>query len=262
MLGAIVGDIAGSVYEFNNYRGLDFPLFSPKSTFTDDSVLTFATAKVLLDGLDYAAIYQDFARRYPNRGYGGYFYRWIYSKDPQPYNSFGNGSAMRVSPIGFAFESMEETLAEAQRSAEVTHNHPEGIKGAQAVALAIYLARHAASKAQIRQEISSRFGYDLSRTSEQIRQVNRHNETCPGSVPEAIIAFLESTDFEHAIRLAISLGGDSDTIACMAGGIAQAFYGGVPQEIAAETIARLPEEFVQILERFNAKYLPNNANVV
>ena len=169
---------------------------------------------------------------------------------------------MRVSPIGFAFESMEETLAEAQRSAEVTHNHPEGIKGAQAVALAIYLARHAASKAQIRQEISSRFGYNLSRTSEQIRQVNRHDETCPGSVPEAIIAFLESTDFEHAIRLAISLGGDSDTIACMAGGIAQAFYGSVPQEIATETLARLPEEFVQILERFNAKYLPNNANSV
>ena len=249
MLGAIVGDIVGSVYEFNNYRGLDFPLFTPRSTFTDDSVLTFATAKVLLDGLDYAATYQNFARRYPNRGYGGYFYRWIYSKDPKPYNSFGNGSAMRVSPVGFAFESMEETLAEAQRSAEVTHNHPEGIKGAQAVALAIYLARHAASKAQIR-------------TSEQIRQVNRHDETCPGSVPEAIIAFLESNDFEHAIRLAISLGGDSDTIACMAGGIAQAFYGGIPQEITTETLARLPEEFVQILERFNAKYLPNNANSV
>ena len=262
MLGAIVGDIVGSVYEFHNYRGLDFPLFTPRSTFTDDSVLTFATAKVLLDGLEYAATYQDFARRYPNRRYGGFFYHWIYAEHPQPYNSFGNGSAMRVSPIGFAFESMEETLADAQRSAEVTHNHPEGIKGAQAVALAIYLARHAASKAQIRQEISSRFGYNLSRTSEQIRQVNRHDETCPGSVPEAIIAFLESTDFEHAIRLAISLGGDSDTIACMAGGIAQAFYGSVPQEIATETLARLPEEFVQILERFNTKYLPNNANSV
>ena len=262
MLGAIVGDIVGSVYEFHNHRALDFPLFSPKSTFTDDSVLTFATAKVLLDGLDYAATYQNFARRYPNQGYGGFFYHWIYMEHPQPYNSFGNGSAMRVSPIGFALESVEETLDEAQSSAEVTHNHPEGIKGAQAVALAIYLARHAASKSEIRQEISTRFGYDLSRTPEQIRQENRHDETCPGSVPEAIIAFLESNDFEHAIRLAISLGGDSDTIACMAGGIAQAFYGGIPQEIATETLARLPGEFVQILERFNAKYLPNNANSV
>jgi len=259
MLGAIVGDIVGSVYEFNNYRGLDFPLFTPRSTFTDDSVLTFATAKVLLDGLDYAATYQDFAQRYPNRGYGGFFYHWIYAEHPQPYNSFGNGSAMRVSPVGFAFESMEETLAEAQRSAEVTHNHTEGIKGAQAVALAIYLARHAASKAEIRQEISTRFGYDLSRTVEQIRKVNRHDETCQGSVPEAISAFLESNDFENAIRLAISLGGDSDTIACMAGGIAHAFYSGVPQAIAAETIARLPEEFLQILERFNAKYLSKPA---
>ena len=262
MLGAIVGDVVGSVYEFNNYRGLDFPLFSPKSTFTDDSVLTFATAKVLLDGLDYAAAYQDFARRYPNRGYGGFFYSWIYSKDPKPYNSFGNGSAMRVSPVGFAFNSIEETLAEAQRSAEVTHNHPEGIKGAQAVALAIYLARHAASKTEIRREISSRFGYDLSRTTQEIRKVNHFDETCPGSVPEAIIAFLESNDFEHAIRLAVSLGGDSDTIACMTGGIAQAFYGGVPQAIAIETLARLPEEFLQILERFNAKYLPRHANAV
>ena len=262
MLGAIIGDVVGSVYEFHNHRALDFQLFTPNSTFTDDSVLTFATAKVLLDGLDYAATYQDFARRYPNRGYGGYFYRWIYAKDPKPYNSFGNGSAMRVSPVGFAFESVEETLAEAQRSAEVTHNHPEGIKGAQAVALAIYLARNAASKPEIRQEISSRFGYDLSRTTEQIRQVNRHDETCQGTVPEAIIAFLESNDFEHAIRLAISLGGDSDTIACMTGGIAQAFYGGVPQEIATETLARLPEEFVLILECFNAKYLPNNTNSV
>lgn len=262
MLGAIVGDVVGSVYEFHNYRALDFSLFSARSTFTDDSVLTFATAKVLLDGLDYAATYLDFARRYSNRGYGGFFYQWIYAEHPQPYNSFGNGSAMRVSPVGFAFESLEETLAEAKRSAEVTHNHPEGIKGAQTVALAIYLAWHAASKAEIRQEISRRFGYDLSRTPEQIRKVNRFDETCPGSVPEAIIAFLESTDFEHAIRLAVSLGGDSDTIACMTGGIAQAFYGCVPQAMAAETLARLPEEFVQILECFNAKYLPSNAKVV
>ena len=258
MLGAIVGDVVGSVYEFHNHRALDFQLFTPRSTFTDDSVLTFATAKALLDGLDYATVYQDFARRYPHRGYGGFFYQWVYAKHPQPYNSFGNGSAMRISPVGFAFESLEDTLAEAQRSAEVTHNHPEGIKGAQAVALAIYLARHAASKTEIRQEISTRFGYDLSRTPEQIRKVSRHDETCPGSVPEAIIAFLESTDFENAIRLAVSLGGDSDTIACMAGGIAQAFYRGVPAEMATETLARLPEEFVQILRRFNAKYLPND----
>ena len=158
MIGAVAGDIIGSVYEFDNHRSVDFPLFTESSTFTDDSVLTFATAAVLLGKGEYAAAYQDFARRYRGRGYGGNFYRWIYTDDPRPYNSYGNGSAMRVSPVGFAFDSLEETLAEAQRSAEVTHNHPEGIKGAQATAQVIFMSRKGASKAEIKREINQRLG--------------------------------------------------------------------------------------------------------
>ncbi len=254
MLGAVIGDIVGSVFEFNNHRSVDFPLFCERSTFTDDSVLTFATARVLLDGGDYAQTYQDFARRYEGRGYGGRFYQWIYSKDPMPYHSYGNGSAMRVSPVGFAFENIEETLDEAERSAEVTHNHPEGIKGAQATALAIYLARKGLGKEVIKDELMTRFGYKLDRPLAVIRLVNRFDETCQGSVPEAISAFLESKHFEDAIRLAISIGGDSDTIACIAGGIAQAFYGEIPAWIALEAKARLPLEFLEILERFEAKF--------
>ena len=254
MIGAIVGDVVGSVFEFNNHRSKDFPLFQASSDFTDDSVLTFATAKVLLDGGDYAATYQQFARVYPNRGYGGRFSRWIKQDNPKPYNSFGNGSAMRVAPVGFAFADAETTLKEAKRSAEVTHNHPEGIKGAQAVALAIWMARKGEGKAAIRRTIEKQFGYDLSRDCDFIRQVNKFDETCQGSVPEAITCFLESTDFEDCIRLSISIGGDSDTIACIAGGIAQAYYGEIPDWIVAETRARLPQEFLVILDRFEDRH--------
>jgi ADP-ribosylglycohydrolase len=254
LIGAIVGDVVGSVFEFNNHRSKDFPLFQASSDFTDDSVLTFATAKVLLDGGDYAATYQQFARVYPNRGYGGRFSRWIKQDNPKPYNSFGNGSAMRVAPVGFAFADAETTLKEAKRSAEVTHNHPEGIKGAQAVALAIWMARKGEGKAAIRRAIEKQFGYDLSRDCDFIRQVNKFDETCQGSVPEAITCFLESTDFEDCIRLSISIGGDSDTIACLAGGIAQAYYGEIPDWIVAETRARLPQEFLVILDRFEDRH--------
>jgi ADP-ribosylglycohydrolase len=254
LIGAIIGDVVGSVYEFNNHRSKDFPLFQASSDFTDDSVLTFATAKVLLDGGDYAATYQQFARVYPNRGYGGRFSRWIKQDNPKPYNSFGNGSAMRVAPVGFAFADAETTLKEAKRSAEVTHNHPEGIKGAQAVALAIWMARKGEGKAAIRRAIEKQFGYDLSRDCDFIRQVNKFDETCQGSVPEAITCFLESTDFEDCIRLSISIGGDSDTIACIAGGIAQAYYGEIPDWIVAETRARLPQEFLVILDRFEDRH--------
>lgn len=256
MIGAITGDVVGSVFEFNNHRSKEFPLFCDKSDFTDDSVLTFATAKVLLDGGDFAETYQRFARAYPLRGYGGRFSRWIKLDDPKPYNSFGNGSAMRVSPVGFAFMDPETTLAEEKRSAEVTHNHPEGIKGAQSVALAIWMARQGESKPSIRQAIEQKFGYDLSRDCDFIRQVNRFDETCQGSVPEAITCFLESTGFEDCIRLAISIGGDSDTIACIAGGIAQAYYGDIPVWIVAETRTRLPLEFLDILDRFENAYMP------
>lgn len=255
MLGAVIGDIVGSVFEWNNNRSTQFPLFSNTSTFTDDSVLTFATAKVLLDGGSYLLAYQDFSRRYPGRGYGGRFSDWINQEHPKPYNSYGNGSAMRVSPVGFAFDTIEETLSAAQRSAEVTHNHPEGVKGAQATALAIFLSRKGSPKTEIKHEVAARFGYDLSRTVDEIRAVNVFDPTCQGSVPEALTTFFESEDFESAIRLAISIGGDSDTIACIAGGVAQAYYQTIPETIASEALKRLPPEFAQILQRFEAVFL-------
>ena len=257
MIGAIIGDVIGSVFEARNYRGKDFPLFCDKSHFTDDSVLTFATAKVLLDGGDYAVTYQQFARAYTHRGYGGRFKRWIWQDDPQSYYSFGNGSAMRVAPVGFAFTDAETTLAEAKRSAEVTHNHPEGIKGAQAVAIAIWMARQGEGRDAIRQAIETQFGYDLSRNCDFIREVNGFDATCQGSVPEAITCFLESTDFEDCIRLAISIGGDSDAIACIAGGIAQAYYKSIPEWIIMGARARLNPDLLNILDRFEAKFLLN-----
>ncbi|MBG0784486.1 MAG: ADP-ribosylglycohydrolase family protein [Anaerolineaceae bacterium] len=250
MLGAMIGDIVGSVYEWQNIKTTDFRLFKPNCTFTDDTVLTAATAQALMTDGDYVKAYQDFTHRYSDRGYGGNFSRWVYSEDPQPYNSWGNGSAMRVSPVGFAFETVDEVLAEAKRSAEVTHNHPEGIKGAQATALAIFLARQGLDKPGIRQEVAGRFGYELSRTLEDIRPGYRFDVSCQGSVPEAIIAFLESENYEDAIRKAVSLGGDSDTIACITGGIAEAFYGGVPEDIAEEGKRFLPEEFIRIVDAF------------
>ncbi len=250
MLGAMIGDIVGSVYEWNNIKTMDFPFFSEKCFFTDDTVLTAATAKTLLTNGDYTANYQGFARRFPGRGYGGNFSSWIYRENPQPYNSWGNGSAMRISPVGFAFDTVDEVLAEAERSAQVTHNHPEGSKGAQATALAILMARQGAALQDIRAEITSRFGYDLDRTLAEIRPGYTFDVSCQGSVPEAIIAFLESESYEDAIRKAISLGGDSDTIACITGGIAQAYYGGVPQALADQGRQFLPNEFLQILDDF------------
>lgn len=249
MLGAMIGDIVGSIYEWHNIKTTDFEFFKPTCTFTDDTVLTAATAQALLTDGNYTRAYQDFSRRYPDRGYGGRFTEWIWMEDPQPYNSWGNGSAMRVSPVGFAFDTVDDVLAEAKRSAAVTHNHPEGIKGAQATALAILLARQGVDQAAIREEISRRFGYDLNRSVAEIRPAYRFNESCQGTVPEAIIAFLESTDFENAIRLAISLGGDSDTLANITGGIAEAFYG-IPEEIAEKGKSYLPDEFLGILEGF------------
>jgi len=250
MLGALIGDIVGSVYEWNNIKTTEFNLFSSKGFFTDDSVLTVATAKALLTDKDYVKHYQDFSRRYPGRGYGGNFSQWIFAEDPQPYNSWGNGSAMRVSPVGFAFDSVERVLEAAKASAVVTHNHPEGIKGAQSTALAIFLARQGHPKDAIREEIVERFGYDLDRTLEEIRPSYHFDVSCQGSVPEALIAFFESDDYEDAIRKAISLGGDSDTIACITGGIAEAFYGGVPDPIATSARTYLPEEFIEIIDEF------------
>ena len=254
MLGAIAGDVIGSVFERFPTKSTDFPLFSHGSTFTDDTVLTVAIAWSILNQTDYTRALKIFGRKYPHAGYGGFFYRWMFSPDREPYNSWGNGSAMRVSAVGFAFSTPEDILNEAEKSAEPTHNHPEGIKGAQATALAIYLARTGKDKVTIKEEISHRFGYDLDRTLDEIRKTYGFDVSCQGSVPEAIISFLESEDFEDAIRRAISLGGDSDTLACMAGGIAQAYYNTVPPGIVSNVRKRLPEEFLSIIDEFNNKF--------
>lgn len=254
MLGAIAGDIIGSVYENNPIKTIEFPLFDHYSIFTDDTVLTIAIAHAILENTDYATSLKYFGRKYPDAGYGMFFYRWMFASRSVPYNSWGNGSAMRVSPVGFAFNSIEEVLIEAEKSAEVTHNHSEGIKGAQATALAIFLARTGSNKTEIKQQISMRFSYDLDRTLDKIRPHYSFDVSCQGTVPEAIIAFLESTDFEDAIRKAISLGGDSDTLACITGGIAQAFYKSIPHVIVKEIYQRIPFEFVSIIDRFNQVY--------
>ncbi len=254
MLGAIVGDIVGSIYEFDNHRSKEFPLFGKKCKFTDDTVLTIAVADSLMNNGNYAEYIKSYARQYPWAGYGGMFTRWIRSDDMEPYNSWGNGSAMRVSAVGFAFDDLQSVVSEAKCSAEVTHNHPEGIKGAQATAVAIYMARKGQSKEQIKAAIAKSFSYDLDRTLDEIRPVYQFNESCQETVPEAIIAFLESTDFEDAIRNAISLGGDSDTLACITGGIAEAFYGGVPQDIAKKALSYLPENLREVVKEFRTRY--------
>ena len=254
MLGAIVGDVVGSIYEFSNHRFKEFPLFSDRCDFTDDTVLTVAIADCLLNGGPYAKYIQDYARRYPARGYGGRFAQWIGSDAMEPYNSWGNGSAMRVSPVGFAYNDLESVMTEAKRSAEVTHNHPEGIKGAQATAIAIFMARQGQSKEKIKNAIATSFGYDLNRTVDEIRPVYVFNESCQETVPEAIIAFLESHDFEDAIRNGISLGGDSDTLTCITGSIAEAFYGGVPQAIADKALSYLTPSMREVVEEFMEKF--------
>ena len=254
MIGAIAGDIIGSVYEWENIKTTEFDLFHPLVRFTDDTVLTVAVAEHLLDGTSLAETLKRYYRNYPHAGYGGLFHRWARSDDPEPYNSFGNGSAMRVSPVGFAAASLEDAMRRATHVAEVTHNHPEGIKGAQAVAGAIYLARTGAGKDAIRDFVTSTFGYDLSETLDDIRPHYDFDVTCQGSVPQAIIAFLESDDFEDAVRKAISIGGDSDTIACITGGIAQAYYGGVPQPIVERVFGILDAPLAEIAQRFDAVY--------
>jgi ADP-ribosylglycohydrolase len=254
MLGAIAGDIIGSTHEFNPTKSEKFTLFARGSDFTDDTVLTVAVADCILHKKDYAKTIKEYGRRYPGRGYGGNFRRWLNSTDNSPYNSFGNGSAMRVSPVGFAFNSLEKVLEEAKRSAAVTHNHPEGIKGAQAVAASIFLARQKNNKERIRGYMESQFGYDLHRTIDEIRPGVTFDETCQGSVPQAILAFLDSADYEDALRKAISLGADADTQACIAGGIAQAFYQIIPPNIIVNTRRILDPDLLKIVDDFNREY--------
>ena len=254
LLGAIAGDIIGSVYEFRPFKETTFPLFCDSSEYTDDTVMTVANAEWLLSGDSLFGIMQDFGNRYP-AGYGGMFWEWLHAYDPQPYNSWGNGSAMRVSPVGWAFETLEETLEAAKQSAEITHNHPEGIKGAQATAACIFMARTGKSKQEIKEYIEDYFGYDLSKNCDEIRPTYQFDETCQGTVPESIIAFLDSTDFESAIRLAVSLGGDADTMGAITGGIAEAYYGDVPEHIRKEVLKRLPNEFIEVMQKFYQKFV-------
>ena len=254
ILGAIAGDVIGSAFLWDNDKSTNFDLFWPNSTFTDDSVLTIATMDVLINKADYTKVYQKYGRKYYDKEYGRYFHSWINSHNPMPYNSWGNGSAMRVSPVGWFCTNMDDVLEEAQRSAEVTHNHPEGIKGAQAAASAVFMARNGKTKKEIKDFITHTFNYDLERSIDEIRPEYEFDVSCQGSVPEAIIAFLESTDFENAIRLAVSLGGDSDTIACITEGIAEAFYGKIPDSIVDGVLSVLTTELKSIVEIFSEKY--------
>jgi len=255
ILGAIAGDIIGSPYEFNNVKSLDFELFTNDTFFTDDSVLTVATMYALLRQTGYAKAYQRFGRNYPHRGYGGNFKKWLSANNPEPYNSWGNGSAMRVSPVGWYCDSIDDVLAEAKKSAEVTHNHPEGVKGAQAAAAAVYLARTGKSKDEIKRFIVDSFGYDLNRTIDEIRPAYQFDVSCQGTVPEAIIAFLESTGYENAVRLAVSIGGDSDTLAAITGGIAEAFYREIPEDITDFVQVILGPDIMQdVVLPFSEKY--------
>lgn len=256
MLGAIAGDIIGSVYEAAPIKTTDFPLFHPSCTFTDDTVLTVATAEAILKGENYAAAYRRLARAHPHRGYGGSFQHWFRQEAAPPYNSWGNGSAMRVSPVGWAFDGEAAVLREAKKSAAVTHDHPEGIRGAQATALAVYLARSGAGREAIREAVTTRCGYDLARRVETIRPGYTFRISCQRSVPEALICFLDSRDYASAVRKAVSLGGDSDTQACIAGGVAEAFYGPLPDRIRHETERRLPESFQRVIGAFAAAFMP------
>lgn len=261
MIGAILGDMIGAPYEFDRGdKSKDFPLFIKDSVFTDDSVMTIAVGEALMDSMGRSddqvraaliSSMQKWGRRYPYAGYGGMFRKWLRSSEPKPYGSYGNGSAMRVSSAGWLYDSLEDTRKYARLSAEVTHNHPEGIKGAEAVASAIWLIRKGKTKEEVRGYIVSEFGYDLSRTCDQIRPDYHFIVTCQGTVPEAITAFLEGNDFEDVIRTAVSLGGDCDTLTCIAGSMAEALYE-VPEEMKAECRKRLPEDMLEMLDRFES----------
>lgn len=248
LLGAVAGDIIGSVYEWNNTKRTDFELFSPDADFTDDTVLTIAIAHAILYKKDFAETVWKYGNKYPDRGYGGLFQKWLSSLSMTPYNSYGNGSAMRVSPVGLIFNTIEEVLDKAYQTAVITHNHKEGIKGAQAVASAVFFAKNGKSKAFIKDFIIKKFRYDLDFRLSNIRENYKFDVTCQGSVPQAIVAFLESRDYEDAVRLGISIGGDSDTIACITGGIASAFYKEIPISIIDFAYSRLPDEMIKIIE--------------
>lgn len=254
MLGAIVGDIIGSTYEFCNTKSMDFELFEHCCRFTDDSVMMLAVAKWLMEDEAHTIHYliycmQELGRLHPDAGYGGRFHGWLWEDDPQPYNSWGNGAGMRVSPVGLYAKTLDEALALAALTASVSHNHPEGVKGAQAIATSVFLCKQGKSKQEIKDYVERTFGYNLHRTIAEIRPRYGFDVSCQGSVPEAIIAFLEGNSFEEVIRLAISLGGDSDTIGAMAGAIAACMYP-IPDDIAVRCDSILTEDLREIKDRF------------
>ena len=261
MIGAVIGDIVGSRFEFHNHKSKEFPLFAANSHFTDDTVMTAAIALAVMDHkehnrpLDEAAVYwmRKVGQPYKKAGYGGRFREWMYCDDPKPYNSWGNGAAMRVSACAWAAETMQEALIMSDKVTGVTHDHPQGLKGAAATTAAIFLSRQSKDKAEIKEFIEKHFEYDLSQTIDEIRPTYHFNETCQGTVPVAIQCFLESTDFEDCLRLAISVGGDSDTLAAIACSIAEAYYG-VPWNLKLEADKRLPLQLLDILEKFEQKY--------
>ncbi len=261
MYGAILGDIVGSPYEHHyKMKNKVFPLFIPASRFTDDTAMTVAIADGLLqvpkdaslDEIRSAVIHamQRWGQKYPRAGYGGRFRYWLYEENPQPYGSFGNGSAMRVSPVGWLYDTIERTRAVAAATADVTHNHPEGIKGAEAAASVIFMARHHASKAEIKDYVEQNFGYNLNRTVAEIRPTYQFDVSCRGTVPEAIIAFLEGTTFEDVLRTAVSLGGDCDTLTSIASAMAEAYYG-MPDNLRMEVRKRIQPDMLEVVERFD-----------
>lgn len=265
MLGALFGDIVGSVYEWHNIHTKEFPLLVDHSRFTDDTVMSIAVCDAFLEGMDHhyddnqlketlIKKMREYGRKYPGRGFGGMFAQWLVASDPKPYNSFGNGSAMRVSSVGWLYNSLEEVNHYAKISAEVTHNHVEGIKGAQAIASSIYLARQKKSKEEILEYIKQTYGYNVDESLDEIRKYYSFNVTCQGSVPQAIRAFYESTGYEDALRSAISIGGDSDTIACMTGGIAEAYYG-MPKHLQDLALSKLDPDLITIINRFQDKVI-------
>ena len=263
IIGAIAGDIVGSVYEFDPVKRKDFELMRPDMEVTDDSIMTIAVAEWLLESdlehLESSALIrsmQKWGRRYPSPmgSYGGMFSRWLQAKNAEPYGSWGNGSAMRVSPVGFTFDTLQQTLHAAEMTAAVTHNHPEGIKGAQATAAAIFMARKGNSKQEIRSYIEKQFGYDLSKSCDEIRPSYRFFESCMQTVPESIIAFLDSSDFEDALRLTVSLGGDADTMGAITGGIAAAYYKKMPSALSHFVDALLPDDMRKVVNEFQTKF--------
>ena len=252
MLGAIIGDVLGSTFEFYPMKTKKFELLDNKSHFTDDTVMTVAVADSIMNQVPYVEPLQKWGRKYPRAGYGGWFRKWIHQDDPKPYNSFGNGSAMRCSSVGWLFDDEESVLEEAKKSAEITHNHPEGIKGAQSIALGVLMGRKGSSKMEIKEKLEGLFGYNLSQRLENIIPSYTFDSTCQGSVPQAIIAFLESTDFEDAIRNSISLGGDADTQACITGSLAEAYYKDIPDEIASFVKWRIEDDLLAVVAQFDS----------